>query len=880
MPNEYQAELETACPQYSERGCQFGMTYTPTGRLLTKTLPDDSTVIKAYQDYSGFLESVSYETQNTTQKYADFEDYNVRSRVGQIEYYNPTTVSPNLVLAPTEIEELAYYPESGLLANHRLISNQPLQESQELQEKYREIQHLKNENLLLQQKNQDWQNELATLADDDAKKEALLEEINSLKTKINQNREMIERQEGMLSDIQGVLLHYTYNWDQLGNLLNINNSEAGKSQSFTYENNRLKTASSSELYGTITYDYDPSGNMTQKSYTGDSNDGSVIYDQFEGNRVLSAKSSKGETNFSYDDNGNLFFKTNGADAWGYIYDGKNRLRSAQQAEQPGFNEEYQYASSGRRIIKKNQGKDQTVLYVDPSYIIQKTGSELTSTSYVGKIAAVKKTWGADGVATDEKVIFFHKNQVNSTEVVSGSENKHVVYEPYGKIVLDKSSPDLSDFRPKFGSKELDDTQLYYFNARYYDPEMARFITRDSQLGASRFTQDAFNRYAYVLNNPVASIDPSGHACGFAVGSASTISNTGGGLLAFASLSAGAASVFGATLNEEGLSKTGKRTHIALAATFGGTAAISAVCGALDKRLAKKLKAEEDPLGERGPYSRSRLTELSEDQFKGLEARVRAERGARNSLEEPQPEYEPPSLRLEEPQPEYEQPSFIGRGRGCPTIPTIVVSFIQTTKVATETGMKTIKDLQLKEKIWGYNEKTRQTDLFPVTAKSVKLHHDSVALRTESGNTIGTTTEHPFYVEGRGWIPAGKLKQGDAIRTQDGTSVLLESVTVEYVEDAFPAYNLSVDKAHNFFVSEDKLLVHNCGREEDAAEGEEGAGETAGESAADEGVGSASAAASGEEGVGMGVAEVAGAAEVEALPEEIEIGVEVALLLAL
>ncbi|WP_287254577.1 polymorphic toxin-type HINT domain-containing protein, partial [Moorena sp. SIO4E2] len=210
----------------------------------------------------------------------------------------------------------------------------------------------------------------------------------------------------------------------------------------------------------------------------------------------------------------------------------------------------------------------------------------------------------------------------------------------------------------------------------------------------------------------------------------------------------------------------------------------------------------------------------------------------------------------------------------------MVSFIPGTKISSRSGFKNIEDMQLKEKIWGYNEKTRQTDLFPVTAKSVKLHHDSVALRTESGNTIGTTTEHPFYVEGRGWIPAGKLKQGDAIRTQDGTSVLLESVTVEYVEDAFPAYNLSVDKAHNFFVSEDKLLVHNCGREEDAAEGEEGAGETAGESAADEGVGSASAAASGEEGVGMGVAEVAGAAEVEALPEEIEIGVEVALLLAL
>ena len=875
LPNEYQAELETACPQYTDQGCQFGMTYTPTGRLLTKTLPDDSTVIKAYQDYSGFLESVSYETQNTTQKYADFEDYNVRSRVGQIEYYNPTTVSPNLVLAPTEIEELGYYPESGLLANHRLISNQPLQESQELQEKYQEIQHLKNENLLLQLENQDLQKEMATLADDDAKKEVLLEEINSLKTKINQNREMIERQEGMLSDIQGVLLHYTYNWDQLGNLLNINNSEAGKSQSFTYENNRLKTANSSELYGTITYDYDPSGNMTQKSYTGGSNDGSVIYDQFEGNRVLSAKSSTGETNFSYDDNGNLFFKTNGADAWGYTYDGKNRLRSAQKAEQPGFNEEYQYASSGRRIIKKNQGKDQTVLYVDPSYIIQKTGSELTSTSYVGKIAAVKKTWGADGVATDEKTIFFHKNQVNSTEVVSGSENKKVVYEPYGKIVLDKSSPNLSDFRPKFGSKELDDTQLYYFNARYYDPEMARFITRDSQLGASRFTQDAFNRYAYVLNNPMASIDPSGHGA------------TGCLLPAFSAIGlAGETSA----QNGQRLDAHGKRSYdshfagevVLGVATLGSAVAAGILCWRW--------------------YNKSRARPTSD-----------------TSNAEPQTDdsYDPPNIAEEEELPEVAEPvqglgtadvvsapqlsisqnssRYVSPPRPRPQRPcTVVVSFSPGTQIAVESGLKNIEDIQLKEKIWGYNEKTRQTDLFSVTAKSVKLHHDSVTLNTESGNTISTTTEHPFYVKDRGWVPAGKLKEGDAIRTQDGTSVILESVKVDYVEEAFPAYNLSVDKAHNFFVSEDKLLVHNdaCDSEEDAAEGEEGAGEIAGESPADEGAGVSAATGGETEFAGTGgFAEFAGTggfaefavpaeAEVEAAPGEIEMVVALAALFAL
>ena len=53
------------------------------------------------------------------------------------------------------------------------------------------------------------------------------------------------------------------------------------------------------------------------------------------------------------------------------------------------------------------------------------------------------------------------------------------------------------------------TELYYLNARYYNPESATFITRDSYQGRIQEPQ-TLNRYVYCLNNPMSRVDPSGH----------------------------------------------------------------------------------------------------------------------------------------------------------------------------------------------------------------------------------------------------------------------------------------------------------------------------------------------------------------------------------
>jgi len=58
-------------------------------------------------------------------------------------------------------------------------------------------------------------------------------------------------------------------------------------------------------------------------------------------------------------------------------------------------------------------------------------------------------------------------------------------------------------------QRLDSTGLYYYNARYYDPTIGRFISPDTIIRDPANPQ-CFNRYSYCLNNPLKYTDPSGH----------------------------------------------------------------------------------------------------------------------------------------------------------------------------------------------------------------------------------------------------------------------------------------------------------------------------------------------------------------------------------
>ncbi|MBN2074631.1 MAG: RHS repeat-associated core domain-containing protein [Dehalococcoidales bacterium] len=92
----------------------------------------------------------------------------------------------------------------------------------------------------------------------------------------------------------------------------------------------------------------------------------------------------------------------------------------------------------------------------------------------------------------------------------GDEISSIEYYPYGEWL--ESASEMPTDR-LFTGQHYDDTGLYYYGARYYDPVIGRFISADTIVSNPAKPQ-SFKRYSFCLNNPLKYIDPSGHAVGF------------------------------------------------------------------------------------------------------------------------------------------------------------------------------------------------------------------------------------------------------------------------------------------------------------------------------------------------------------------------------
>src|SRR5690554_2541927 len=111
----------------------------------------------------------------------------------------------------------------------------------------------------------------------------------------------------------------------------------------------------------------------------------------------------------------------------------------------------------------------------------------------------------DGDLTTEERItyFYHTDHLGSTVLVTDETGETVwstEYTPFGSLTFEEGKLKRA---AKFTGKDLDeDTGLYYFNARWYDSEVGRFISEDP-------AKDGVNWYTYAANNPLIYVDPTG-----------------------------------------------------------------------------------------------------------------------------------------------------------------------------------------------------------------------------------------------------------------------------------------------------------------------------------------------------------------------------------
>jgi RHS repeat-associated protein len=100
--------------------------------------------------------------------------------------------------------------------------------------------------------------------------------------------------------------------------------------------------------------------------------------------------------------------------------------------------------------------------------------------------------------------------VSAVTDLSGSVIARQWYYPYGAV---RASTGALPTDITFTAQRSDATGLYFYNARYYSGVLGRFISADTIVPEPGNPQ-ALNRYAYVFNNPLKYLDPSGHdPCG-------------------------------------------------------------------------------------------------------------------------------------------------------------------------------------------------------------------------------------------------------------------------------------------------------------------------------------------------------------------------------
>jgi RHS repeat-associated protein/uncharacterized repeat protein (TIGR01451 family) len=491
------------------------------------------------------------------------------------------------------------------------------------------------------------------------------------------------------------LFNRGYAYDNIGNITGItDHRDATNNQTYTYDHqDRLTSWTRNGV--TQTYTYNSIGNLTSKTGVG-------VYSYPAGGATSvrpHAPTSVNGASYSYDANGNLL--SGGGRT--YIWDSKNLPK---QVTYGSTTESYSYNADGQRV-RKNAGGT-TTIYLEGIWEEDIGGAVTHYFKFQGQPVALY-------TSSPSAFTYLHNDHIGSaglTTSSSGALLQTQEYDPWGKV----RSGGITSTDLNFTGQRLDDTGLLYYNARMYDPVLARFISADSVIpgsgpltvtlhdsvekaawsgggGAPNNPQD-LNRYAYTLNNPLNATDPTGHIIDVVLDV---------GFIAYGIYDIAA----NGYTHEKGL---------ALALDVGA-ALVPGVTGAgMAIRAANKIEAAADL------------------------------RSVANKVE---------------------------AGTTCSKN-----SFSGDTPVATPEGAVPISTLEIGDLVYAWHEDTNSTDVYTIT--DTISHIDAfIVLLTIDDELLDTTVEHPFYTLERGWVDAIDLRLGEHIPQLDGEVGVVTGLSYEF-----------------------------------------------------------------------------------------------------
>lgn len=112
-----------------------------------------------------------------------------------------------------------------------------------------------------------------------------------------------------------------------------------------------------------------------------------------------------------------------------------------------------------------------------------------------------------------------------------------------------------------------------------------------------------------------------------------------------------------------------------------------------------------------------------------------------------------------------------------------------------------------DKVYAKNPETGEQSEKEVVRVFVE-EADTLVHLTVEGEEITTTEKHPFYVNGKGWVGAGKLTTEDRVVNSKGEELAVENVYIEKLKKPVEVYNFEVKDFHTYYVGNSEVLVHN------------------------------------------------------------------------
>ena len=270
--------------------------------------------------------------------------------------------------------------------------------------------------------------------------------------------------------------------------------------STTYDDLNRVTAITWAGSGAKNYTYNGIGNITMN---GEMGAGTYGYGTARPHQVKNANN----VNYTYDLNGNMTYRGGQL----LSYDVNNRL--VQVASATAATNTFGYAYDGSRLWEN--GANGLQVWIGDHYE-ERGGKILYNIMAAGRrICTFEPAAGGSSYnpATQE-FYYYHPDHLGSSSVMTDRNGTQVVqhYEYYAfgqdRYVGNSGAFPLSH---RFTGQVLDaDTGLYYYNFRYYDPQLGRFTQPDDIIPDFSNPQ-SYNRYSYCVNNPLRYTDPKGHS---------------------------------------------------------------------------------------------------------------------------------------------------------------------------------------------------------------------------------------------------------------------------------------------------------------------------------------------------------------------------------